>query len=131
VRLGTRAKRIVWWCFEIGIALLVVELCYFLAVEKPPFLFPIKWLGLAMSTLILFGYLINWQRGYLASGKFWLYWCGFLCMHLIVIGLLVSVLHKVPLVLFAFTTLIEASLIIPAFIKLQARVLTKDRSARN
>jgi len=51
VRLGTRAKRILWLCFEIGIALLVVGLCYFLAVEKPPFLFPIKWLGLAMSTL--------------------------------------------------------------------------------
>jgi len=52
-------------------------------------------------------------------------------MHLIVIGLLVSMLDKVPLLLFAFTTLIEASLIIPVFIKLQARVLTKDRSAQN
>ena len=122
---NTKAKRMLWLCFEIGIGLLVVWSCLYLA-EHSRLQFPIKWLGFGVSTVVLFSYPIYWSRREWASRSFWLYWLSFLCLHLIVIGLLVDRAYRIPLILFVITTIIEAALINPALIRIQMRENIKN-----
>jgi hypothetical protein len=129
IRQGARSKRLLWLLFEIGIGVLVVAGLLFWAEKNPSGEFPAKWLGLGISTLVIFGYLIYWERMHLANWRFWVYWLGFLCLHLIVIGLIVATVYRVPLVLFVLTTIMEASLIIPVFVKIEMDGGKKDRSA--
>ena len=128
-RQGPRPKRLLWLLFEIGIGLLVVAGILFWVDKSPSSQFPEKWLGLGISTLVIFGYLIYWQRMRLGNWRFWLYWLGFLCLHLIVIGLIVATVYRVPLVIFIVTTIIESSVIVPAFVKIEMEAGKKGRSA--
>jgi hypothetical protein len=115
---GTR--RLLWLLFEVGIGLLVVWICLLLT-DNPELLFPVKWLGFAASTLVLFGYPIYWARKELAIRSFWFYWLSFLCLHLIVVGFAVHLAYKIPLILFAVAGVAEAALMNPVFIKVQMR----------
>lgn len=124
---GTR--RLLWLLFEVGIGLLVVWICLFLA-ENPRFLFPVKWLGFILTTLVLYGYPIYWARKEPASRSFWFYWLGFLCLHLIVIGLAVHLAYKVPLVLLVIVGMAEAALINTAFIKIHMREHVNEQQVK-
>jgi hypothetical protein len=122
-------KRLLWLLFEVGIGLIVVWIALFLA-ENPRFLFPVKWLGFILSTLILFGYPIYWARKELANRAFWFCWLGFLGLHLIVIGLAVHLAYRVPLVLFVIVGMAEAAWINPVFIKIQMREHVKEQQVK-
>jgi len=74
---------------------------------------PTKWIGLAGSTALLFGYPVYWARTQQKTEKFWLYWLGFLVLHLAVAVLILRPLPHIPLILFVPTTMGELALINP------------------
>jgi len=102
---------------EIVVGLLVVLGAYVWATYAPNQEVPVRWLGLAISTGILFGYPIYWARRKAKPQIFWLYWTGFLAIHLAAFILILHEFHRWPLVLFVWTTLAELAVINPVLSK--------------
>jgi hypothetical protein len=98
---------------EVAIGLAVVLAAYLWATLAPNREVPVRWFGLVISTLILFGYPIYWARKKVKLQTFWLYWLGFLIIHLAVFVLILHEIHQWPLVLFIWTTLAELAVINP------------------
>src|SRR5690242_12697480 len=98
---------------EILIGLAVVFAAYLWATLAPNKEVPVKWMGLALSTAILFGYPIYWARKQHKNDRFWLYWFAFLLLHLIIAIAILRPLAQVPLILFVPTTMAELAIINP------------------
>lgn len=102
---------------EIAVGLAIVASIFLYAEYFPEGDFPAKWLGLAASTAIIFGYSLYWTRSIPKSARFWFYWSGFLLLHLIVLVPLLVAIARWPLVWFVFTTMAEFLLIYPILTK--------------
>ena len=102
---------------EIAVGLAIVAGIFLSAEYFPDRDLPTKWLGLAASTAILFGYPLYWTRSVTKSARFWLYWYGFLILHLIILVPLLVAIGRWPLVWFVFTTVAEFLFIYPVFTK--------------
>lgn len=108
---------------EIAIGLAVVAGIIVSAEYFPDKDLPTKWLGLAASTAILFGYPLYWTRSVTKSARFWFYWSGFLILHLIVLVPLLIEIGRWPLIWFVFTTMAEFLFIYPNLMKTMATPL--------
>lgn len=127
MQLGIRSKRALEIVLEIGIGLLVVAICYFFAIKAPNAEFPAKWVGLGISTLVLFGYPVYWARSDLANWKFWGYWIAFLSFHLGIFISLLTIMIRWPLMLFVLTTLGEFAFIGPILGKIRHYPLQREQ----
>ena len=107
----SRSGRTKDWLLYVAIAILIVISVWMFAVHQArtggsPNL-PLKWLGFAGMTVIVFGYAIRACRRLWGQQRFWLILGVFFAVHS---GLGVSVLLRVatvPLVLYAVLTAIE------------------------
>jgi hypothetical protein len=122
-------KRPVEIAIEFAIGLVIVASIVLYAEYFPNKDFPAKWLGLAASTAVLFGYPLYWTRFIAKSSRFWSYWSGFLLLHLIVLVMLLNLIERWPLVWFVFTTIAEFWLIYPILTKTLIHV--RDRAHIN
>lgn len=94
-----KSGRIKDWLFYVGIAVLIVILLWLFAMHQAttggsPDL-PLKWLGFAGMTGIVFGYVIRACRRFWERQKFWLFLALFFAGHS---GAGVFVLLRVPVV---------------------------------
>jgi hypothetical protein len=102
---------------EIAVGLAIVAGIFLSAEYFPDRDLPTKWLGLAASTVILFGYPLYWTRSITKAAKFWFCWSGFLLLHLTILVPLLVAIGRWPLVWFVFTTVAEFLFIYPVFTK--------------
>jgi hypothetical protein len=86
---------------------------------------PTKWIGLAGSTALLFGYPIYWARRQHKTTRFWLSWLGFLFVHFAIAIVILRPIPRLPLILFIPTTMGELAVINPILGK-QLRPMASD-----
>jgi hypothetical protein len=110
-------KRPLEIAIEFAVGLVIVASIVLYAEYFPNEDFPAKWLGLAASTTIVFGYSLYWTRSITKSARFWSYWSGFLLLHLIVLVTLLNSIERWPLVWFVFTTIAEFLCVFPILSK--------------
>jgi hypothetical protein len=111
---------------EIAVGLAVVAGIFVLAIYFPGRDFPLKWLGLAATTAIIFGYSLYWTRTIPRPAIFWFYWTGFMVLHLALFVPLLIAVHQWPLIWFVFSTLVEFQIIY----RFLLRVLAKSEIER-
>ena len=121
-------RRPVEIAIEVAVGLAVVAGIVLYAEYFPNGDFPAKWLGLAASTAIIFGYSLYWTRSIPKSPRFWFYWSGFLLLHLIVLVPLLIAIGRWPLVWFVFTTMVEFLFFYPILAK--TLTTSSDQGAR-
>lgn len=63
---------------------------------------PLRWLGLAGETAVVFGYLLRTMRPYWGVGRFWAGFSGFLCVHLAACAALLLRMDHFGLLWFVF-----------------------------
>ena len=102
---------------EIAVGLAIVAGIFIFAVYFPGRDFPLKWLGLAAATALIFGYSLYWTRTIPKPARFWFYWTGFLVLHLALFVPLLLAVHRWPLVWFVFSTLAEFQFIYPFLLR--------------
>lgn len=107
----TKSGRIKDWFLYVGIAVLIVILIWTFAKHQArtggsPNL-PLKWIGFAGMTAIIFGYAIRASRRLWVYQKFWLLLGLFFAVHTGVGVFVLMRVPTVPLVLYAVLTAIE------------------------
>jgi len=72
-----------------------------------------RWVGLAVMTLIAFGYPLRWYRSYWRRALFWVAFLGLLLIHLAAFVVVLREVERFGLLWFAILTPLEWTLIRP------------------